>query len=286
MAADRATGKRFGCTYRDFAFGRGPHIYGWSRPHLPCGAPDRDRRRPGSGAGRGPCAGFARTPTVRRRTRTGRAVTGWGMANPTLDEASDALIAKWSTPKGVELIREGAKIVGHLMESGPLPVPVADAMLPEGDRATGMLRYFSDRDYDLELDADGDIAGAGLSLLPSAVHTSEIGGRRYYNWCMMDAVMFPVIFGLVSPVTTECPATATRITMKVTPEGIAELSSPDAWFTLAPATGGEVRAVFCDRVNFYATEGAARAAAAADPDLAVGPAAEAFTVAKRLADLF
>ncbi|MFD5142128.1 hypothetical protein [Streptomyces sp. NPDC058401] len=53
-----------------------------------------------------------------------------------------------------------------------------------------------------------------------------------------------------------------------------------------PATGADIREVFCDRVNFYATTALAAAVAAADPDLAVCFVDEGRAIGKRLADLF
>ncbi|MFJ7272471.1 hypothetical protein ACIQV3_38575 [Streptomyces sp. NPDC099050] len=52
------------------------------------------------------------------------------------------------------------------------------------------------------------------------------------------------------------------------------------------STGADIREVFCDRVNFYATPELAGAAAAADPDLAVCSVDEGWAIGKRLADLF
>ncbi|MEV0248788.1 organomercurial lyase [Nocardia sp. NPDC050712] len=204
-------------------------------------------------------------------------------------EVGDALIWKWQQPDGRDLIREGAKIVTHLINHGPLPPEVADAMLPAADQDKGMVEYFAARDYDLEVNAAGDIVGAGISLIcdhRSAVHISEINGRRFYNWCVCDIVMFPIILGVESPCSTVCPATKERITFTVTPTGFDELSHPGAWFTLAPAHGGEIRKVYCDRVNIYRDKDAAVAAATADPDIACAPIAELWTDTKKLADMF
>lgn len=202
---------------------------------------------------------------------------------PTLIDLTDALIAKWSTQSGKELMVEGAKIVDHLLSEGPLPLAAADAMLGQPE---GMLGYFSRRHYDLELDADDRIVGAGLSLIPSSPHTMTIDGSAYHGWCMLDCLMFPVILGGTSSVATICPATGTSITLTVTPEGIADLDPATAWFTLAPATGGEIRNVFCRRVNFYRDQAGAETSVAADPDLAAGPATQAWAIAKELAGLF
>ncbi|WP_194922559.1 organomercurial lyase [Catenulispora pinisilvae] len=203
-------------------------------------------------------------------------------------DITEELFAKWNAPEGVELIREGAKIVRHLKEHGPLPIETADAMLPDEERAkgVGMVQFFRDRHYDLEMDGRGNIVGAGLSLIDNSRHTAELDGTVFRQWCVADAVMFPIIFGGDSPVTTSCPATGEPISFTVTPTGIEDASHPDPWFTLAAGTGGSARVRFCDRVNAYRDRPSAMAAAAADPEIAAGPVADLWTTAKNLAALF
>ena len=205
-------------------------------------------------------------------------------------EAVDhALIHKWQQPGGQELIREGGKIVNHLIDHGPLPVHVADAMLPEADQKIGMVKFFADRDYNLEVNAAGDIVGAGLSLIAderSRVHISEIKGRRFYNWCVCDIVMFPIILGLHAPSSTVCPTSGETITFTVTPHGFDNLSHPAAWYTLAPAHGGDIRDVYCNRVSIYADQAKAEVAVAADADIACAPIADLWIGTKSLADMF
>jgi alkylmercury lyase len=198
---------------------------------------------------------------------------------------TDQLLAEWRTPAGVELIEEGAKIVGHLMLSGPLPIEVADEMLGAA-HPEGMLEYFSSRRYELELDHVGRIVGAGLSLADDGPHVFTLGEKKYHGWCMVDALMFPIAFEAESTITTECPASGEPIALTAGPEGLWDLSPAGAWYTLAPAVGGDIREVFCDRVDFYANRKAAEAAVAIDTELACGPAAGCWEVAKRLADLF
>ncbi|WP_319730704.1 hypothetical protein [Streptomyces sp. MB09-01] len=65
-----------------------------------------------------------------------------------------------------------------------------------------------------------------------------------------------------------------------------DLSPSTTAVTLAPATGADIREVFCNRVNFYATAQLAEAAAERDSDLAVCSMDEGWAVGKRLADLF
>lgn len=86
-------------------------------------------------------------------------------------------------------------------------------------------------------------------------------------------------------VTGRCATTGAPISLTVTPGGVRGLTPATAAHTLAPATGADIREVFCDRVNFYATPELAAAVAAADPDLAVCSVEEGWAIGKRLADL-
>lgn len=205
------------------------------------------------------------------------------------EHATQAVVDKWQRQTGVELIREGGKIVSYLIENGPLPQHIADAMLPDADQARGMVKYFEDRDYLLEVNAAGDIVGAGLSLIAdenSRRHVSFINGRKFYNWCACDICLFPIVLGIESPGYSICPSTGETVSFVTTTTGFADLSHPDAWFTLAPIDGYDVRKIYCDRVNIYATRQAAEAAVAFDPDLAAAPIAELWTDCKKLADMF
>ncbi|WP_327353093.1 organomercurial lyase [Streptomyces sp. NBC_01304] len=202
-----------------------------------------------------------------------------------VQQLADGLIAKWTSPKGVRLMGAGAAVVGGLLERGPL-TPVAAGELLDWP-ADEVLSGFHAMDFDLETDEAGRITGAGVSLNEQRPHTMELQGRRVTGWCAMDVLMFPVVFKeAASAVTSRCPATGAPISLTVTPDGVRDLTPPTAHVTLAPATGADIREVFCNRVNIYATRELAEQAAAQDPDLAVCTVAEAWQIGKDLADLF
>ncbi|MFG2616657.1 organomercurial lyase [Streptomyces sp. NPDC048507] len=210
--------------------------------------------------------------------------------DPRVQDLSDQLAAKWSSPKGVELMAAGATLVGGLLEHGPLSPDRAGELLgwPGGE----VLDRFRAMDFELETDGGdaargGAIIGAGVSLDPGRPYAMELRGRRVTGWCVMDVLMFPVVYAEpASRVTGRCAATGAPVSLTVTPGGVRDLTPASASVTLAPATGADIREVFCNRVNFYATPALAGAAVAADPDLAACSVAEAWSVGKRLADLF
>ncbi|WP_051795031.1 organomercurial lyase [Streptomyces sp. NRRL S-87] len=200
-------------------------------------------------------------------------------------ELSDHLVAKWASPTGVALMAAAATLVGGLLDRGALSPAAAGALL--GWPAADVLDRFRDMRFDLETDPSGDIIGAGVSLNADRPHAMELQGVRRYGWCAMDVLMFPVVFKeTASRVTSRCAATGAPVSLTVTPDGVRDLSPVTAVVTLAPATGADIREVFCDRVNFYATPELARRASDADHDLAVCPVDDAWAIGKRLADLF
>ncbi|WP_349999098.1 organomercurial lyase [Stenotrophomonas lacuserhaii] len=103
---------------------------------------------------------------------------------------------------------------------------------------------------------------------------------------MCDIVMFPIVLGLEAPSSTVCPVSGESITFTVTKTGLEDLSHPNPWFTLAPAHGGDIRKVNCNRVKIYADRAKEEAAIAAVPDLACAHIAELWQGTKDLADMF
>ncbi|MFJ8045985.1 organomercurial lyase [Kitasatospora sp. NPDC096147] len=207
------------------------------------------------------------------------------MPHDRVQQLSDQLVAKWTSPKGVELMAAGAAVVGGLLEHGPLTTAEAGRLLgwPPGQ----VLDRFRAMDFALETDGRGRITGAGVSLDDRRPHTMRLNGLTRYGWCAMDVLMFPLVLKEPSSaVTSRCAATGAPVTLTVTPDGVRDLVPTTAAVTLAPATGADIREVFCDRVDFYADLGLARLAVEQDPELAACPVSDAWTIARRLADLF
>lgn len=205
--------------------------------------------------------------------------------NPPAAALGDQLVAKWTSPQGARLRAAGVKIVDGLLELGPLTRERAGRML--GWPPQEVLPRFEAMDFRLETDPDGNIIGAGVSLNADRPHSMELRGRTVRGWCALDALMFPVVLDeSVSRISSRCATTGEPVHATVTPSGVRDVHPATAAVTLAPATGADIREVFCDRVNFYASEALATDATLQDTDLAVCSTTEAWTVAKRLADLF
>ncbi|MGW7172269.1 organomercurial lyase [Streptomyces xanthophaeus] len=207
------------------------------------------------------------------------------MPHDRVQELSDQLVAKWTSPQGVELMAAGAKVVAGLLEHGPLTTHKAGELL--GWPAGQVLDRFHAMNFDLETDPEGRTIGAGVSLDDRRPHAMELQGRRVFGWCAMDVLMFPVVFKEpASTVTSRCAATGEPIALTVTLRGVRAVTPSTVAVTLAPATGADIREVFCNRVNFYSTTRLAEQVAAQDADLAVCSVDTAWAIGKRLADLF
>lgn len=72
------------------------------------------------------------------------------MPNARVQQLSDQLVAKWTSPQGVELMAAGATVVGGLLEHGPLTLQQAAELL--GWPATEVLDRFHAWNFDLETD--------------------------------------------------------------------------------------------------------------------------------------
>ncbi|MFB7178317.1 organomercurial lyase [Streptomyces sp. NPDC056257] len=207
------------------------------------------------------------------------------MPSARVQQLSDQLVAKWTSPQGAELMAAGAVVVGGLLAYGPLSLQEAGGLLDWP--ADEVLVRFHAMGFDLETDDRGRVIGAGVSLDDRRPHSVQLQGQQVHGWCAMDVLMFPIVLKEpASTVTSPCAATSEPITLTVTPDGVHDLSPSTTAVTLAPASGGDIREVFCDRVNFYATADLAEAVVERDGDLAVCSVDEAWVIGKRLADLF
>ncbi|MCM2417306.1 organomercurial lyase [Streptomyces sp. RKAG293] len=222
-----------------------------------------------------------RTPTW-PRTHSETQETGM---DARAQDLSDQLVAKWTSAQGVETTTAGAVVVNGLLRYGPLGPETAGELL--GWPSERVIERFREMNFALETDDRGLIVGAGVSLDAGRPHTMELQGRLVHGWCAMDVLMFPLVLKEErSAVASRCQAGGGAVTLTVTPDGVRDVVPAEAAVTLAPATGGDIREVFCDRVNFYASPALAKEATARDPDLAACTVEEAWAVGKRLAGLF
>jgi alkylmercury lyase len=111
---------------------------------------------------------------------------------------------------------------------------------------------------DTEFDAQGNIVGWGITLLPTQ-HQFRLKERPLFTWCAFDTVLFPPLLQVKAHVQSECSASGQPITFVATPEGVADLLPATSVLSLIlPAERCDcVRGTFCRQSLFFRSEEAA-----------------------------
>jgi alkylmercury lyase len=103
----------------------------------------------------------------------------------------------------------------------------------------------------VELDAWGQIVGAGLSLSPTQ-HRLWIEGRLLYAWCALDVLMYPPLLGVTARVESQCAASANALRMQVSNKGVQDVTPTEVVVSMVtPERKCGVRQEFCHHVHFF-----------------------------------
>src|SRR5260370_30121085 len=84
---------------------------------------------------------------------------------------------------------------------------------------------------ELEYDAQGNLVGSGLTLVPTA-HRFRVEQRTLFAWCAFDTLTYPVELHLSAQVPSRCPVTGSSIQLTVTPEQVLDLDPAEAQVSL------------------------------------------------------
>jgi alkylmercury lyase len=182
------------------------------------------------------------------------------------------------------------------LESWPLPglVPVLARLLAEGEPVTieevsaaggwtpDQVAPALDRHPGVDREADGRIAGFGLTLHPTP-HTFTFEDTTVYGFCASDALEFPVLLGRPGHVASPCPTTGQIIHIDLTPHRVVHIDPPGAMVSkLRPAVAAnDVRSELCALGHFFADAQAAADWLARYPQGRVVPVADDFEVSRR-----
>ncbi len=163
-------------------------------------------------------------------------------------------------------------------------LPIAPELLArrlhrELDEVRSILRAHPE----LEYDAQGNLVGSGLTLVPTA-HQFQVEQRTLFAWCAFDALSYPVELHLSVQVTSRCPVTASSIHLTVTPEQVLDLDPGEAQVSLvvdeAAARCYNVREDVCNYGHFFASHEAATQWQAEHPHALILSVEEAYQVGK------
>ena len=136
---------------------------------------------------------------------------------------------------------------------------------------------------EVEYDAQGNLVGSGLTLVPTA-HQFQVGQRILFAWCAFDTLSYPVELHLSAQVTSRCPVTGSSIRLTVTPEQVLDLDPGEAQVSLVVDVAAEccynVREDVCNYGHFFASRQAAFLWQAAHPQVVILSVEEAYQVGK------
>lgn len=116
-----------------------------------------------------------------------------------------------------------------------------------------------------ERDRRGEIVGImGLSQVRHS-HRFRVQGRDLWTWCALDALFLPTVLNEKVEIESTCPATGSRMQIRVGPQGIESTNSCDGALTIphqkcdidSGNSGEQLRSRFCCLVNFFASREAA-----------------------------
>jgi len=162
--------------------------------------------------------------------------------------------------------------------------PVAPALLAtrlhrDLDEVIEILRAHPE----LEYDAQGNLVGSGLTLVPTA-HQFRVERRTLFAWCAFDTLTYPVELHLSAQVTSHCPVTGSSIHLIVTPEQVLDLDPAEAQVSLvvdvAAGCRHNVREDVCNYGHFFASREAAFLWQAAHQEAVILSVEEAYQVGK------
>jgi alkylmercury lyase len=109
------------------------------------------------------------------------------------------------------------------------------------------------------INAQGDLVGGVLSLVPTA-HRISVEGEQLYAWCAYDAIYAPGVIGRPAQVVSKDPVSGDPIEMTITPEGVENLRPEGAVVTVvgpeADVRGG-LESPRCSQMLFFGSRDSA-----------------------------
>ena len=172
------------------------------------------------------------------------------------------------------------QLVRLLVQGQPVaPELLARRLHRELDEVRAILRAHPE----LEYDAQGNLVGSGLTLVPTT-HQFQVELRTLFAWCAFDTLTYPVELHLSAQVTSRCPVTGSSMQFTVTPEQVLDLDSGEAQVSLVVDVAAEccsnVRQDVCNYGHFFASREAATLWQAAHRQAVILSVEEAYQVGK------
>lgn len=132
-------------------------------------------------------------------------------------------------------------------------------------------------------DPEGSVVGFWGLAIPEMAHRFHAeGSKPIYAWCAIDPFLIVPVIGKNARVESKDPVTGELVTMTVTPDGVRDLSPPDAVLSfLVPKgeLGHDVIQTFCHFVLNFASDASGREWTARHPGTMILTIDEAFQLA-------
>lgn len=177
--------------------------------------------------------------------------------------------------------RLGRLLPEMLLEGNP--IPVERIVRSTGSSESAVAQALS-RIPDIEVDTEGRIVGAGITLIPTP-HRFAVAGRQLFTWCAWDAVSYPALLQRTAQVESRCAATGNAIQMIVTPTDVRNVEPAGTVVSFIPVDGcgnsAGVRGGFCDHVHFFSSTAVAAEWLAEHPGGHLLTVSEAFELGVR-----
>ena len=91
--------------------------------------------------------------------------------------------------------------------------------------------------FGLERDGEGRVVGAALTTRRTP-HAVAVAGKSLFAWCALDRLFIPGLLGEIAEVESTCPVSVAPIRITVTPDGVSDVSPPEAVLTVVlPGVG-------------------------------------------------
>ena len=198
-----------------------------------------------------------------------------------LDELAQQLAAQLDCTQDVAC----RQIMQAMAENGqPLaPASLAARFQMSQENLTTHLARVSDTEFD----AQGNIVGWGITLLPTQ-HQFLLKGRPLFTWCAFDTVLFPPLLQVEAQVQSVCEVSGQPILFVATPSGIADLLPTTSVLSLILPTErcDCMRGTFCQQSLFFQSKKAALPWLALHPEAILLSLEEAAVVGQTVAKLW
>ena len=160
------------------------------------------------------------------------------------------------------LVRSIFRLMRLLLDGEPVSAErfASSAGIPGEEAREVFVRL---RSWGAEFDTQGNVVGAGLTLVPTP-HRYEVDGHRFYTWCALDAIVFPLVFGHTATIASPDPVSGETIRLTIGAQKVVRVE-PDSAVVSSRSAGfatEDVRSSICQYGHFFASCDTASAYAA------------------------